>query len=235
MSRRKKQRDKRLKKRASTAGPDLGGKGKSRSRRRAKSEAGVTDPGVTDPGLSWYQGKRPVLRFVVLFGVFMGLFYACTIIPFAEERAWPAYLRVNAQASAGILRVLGEQTTTSGESVNSPRGSLRIARGCDAVQPSALFVAAVLASPVSMWAKLPGMILGTASLILLNLVRIVSLFYIQIHFPRAFEVMHIEVWQVLFIFLAIALWALWAWWAVRRGAAGFSASAQPDEQVNATA
>ncbi len=73
------------------------------------------------------------------------------------------------------------------------------------------------------------------SLLLLNLVRIVSLFYIQIHFPRAFEVMHIEVWQVLFIFLAIALWALWAWWAVRRGAAGFNTSAQPDEQVNATA
>ena len=230
MARRKKQSNKRLKKRATTAGPDQGGKGKSRGRRGAKSEAGVTDP-----GLSWYQGKRPVLRFVVLFGVFMGLFYACTIIPFAEKHAWPAYLRVNAQASAGILRVLGEHATTHGESISSPRGSLRIARGCDAVQPSALFVAAVLASPVSMWAKLPGLIIGTASLILLNLVRIVSLFYIQIHFPRAFEVMHIEVWQVLFIFLAIALWALWAWWAVRRGAAGFSASAQPDEQVNATA
>lgn len=225
MGRRKKQRNKRLKKRASTAGPDPGAKGKSSSRRGAKSEA----------GLSWYQSKRPVLRFVVLFGVLMGLFYACTIIPFAEERAWPAYLRVNAQASAGILRVLGEQATTSGESISSPRGSLRIARGCDAVQPSALFVAAVLASPVSMWAKLPGMIIGTASLLLLNLVRIVSLFYIQIHFPRAFEMMHIEVWQALFIFLAIALWAWWAWWALRRGAAGFSASAPSSEQVNASA
>ncbi len=225
MGRRKKQRDKRLKKRATTAGLDLGGKGKSCGRRRAKSEQ----------GLSWYQSKRPVLRFVVLFGVFMGLFYACTIIPFAEERAWPAYLRANAQASAGILRVLGEQATTSGESISSPRGSLRIARGCDAVQPAALFVAAVLASPVSTWAKLPGMIIGTASLILLNLVRIVSLFYIQIHFPRAFEVMHIEVWQALFIFLAIAFWAWWAWWAVRRGAAGFSAGAPSSEQVNASA
>ncbi len=184
---------------------------------------------------SWLTAKRPVLRFVVLFGVFMGLFYTCTIIPFAEERVWPAYLLANAQASAGILRVLGEQATTSGESISSPRGSLRIARGCDAVQPSALFVAAVLASPVSMWAKLPGMIIGTASLLLLNLVRIVSLFYIQIHFPRAFEVMHIEVWQALFIFLAIALWAWWAWWAVRRGAADFSASARSREQVNASA
>lgn len=225
MSRRKKQRNKRLNKRASTAGPDRGGKGESSSRRAAKSEA----------GLSWYQSKRPVLRFVVLFGVFMGLFYACTLIPFADQRAWPAYLRVNAQASAGILRVLGEQATTREESINSPRGSLRIARGCDAVQPSALFVAAVLASPVSMWAKLPGMILGTVLLILLNLVRIVSLFYIQIYFPRAFEVMHIEVWQALFIFLAIALWAWWAWWAVGRGAADFGRSAQSSKRVNVSA
>ncbi len=224
MGRRKKQRQNSSKKRATSAGPDQGGKAQSRDRRGAKSQA----------GLSWYQGKRPVLRFVVLFGVFMGLFQACTIIPFAQDRAWPAYLRVNAQVSAGILLVLGEQATYSGESINSPRGSLRIARGCDAVQPSALFVAAVLASPVSMWAKLPGIFIGTASLLLLNLIRIVSLFYIQIYFPRAFEVMHIEVWQVLFIFVAIALWAWWAWWAVRRGAADFSASPPPSEQANAS-
>ena len=73
------------------------------------------------------------------------------------------------------------------------------------------------------------------SLMLLNLARIVSLFYIQIHFPRAFEVMHIEVWQALFIFLAIALWAWWACWAVGRGAADFSPSAPSSEQVNASA
>ncbi len=225
------QRKKKSTKRADKHAPGEAGVRADRRERTAQRQR----KGADRQPESWLSAKRPVLRFVVLFGVFMGLFYACTIIPFAEERAWPAYLRVNAQASAGILRVLGEQATTSGESVNSPRGSLRIARGCDAVQPSALFVAAVLASPVSMWAKLPGMIIGTASLILLNLVRIVSLFYIQIHFPRAFEVMHIEVWQALFIFLAIALWALWAWWAVRRGVAGFSASAPSSEQVNASA
>jgi exosortase/archaeosortase family protein len=206
MGRRKKKGNQRFDKRASTAAPDPGGKRKSSNPRVAISEADH----------SWFQSKRPVLRFVMLFGVFMGLFFAGTITPYAQERAWPAYLRMNAEVSAGILRLFGEQATTSAELISSPRGSLRIARGCDAVQPSALFIAAVLASPVSMWAKLPGVVIGTASLILLNLIRIVSLFYVQIHFPRAFEVMHIEVWQVLFIFVAIALWAWWAWWAVHR-------------------
>ena len=49
----------------------------------------------------------------------------------------------------------------------------------------------------------------------INLVRIVSLFYIRIHFPAAFEIMHVEVWQALFIFLALLCWIVWAVWAKR--------------------
>ena len=44
----------------------------------------------------------------------------------------------------------------------------------------------------------------------LNLVRVISLFLVRIYSPKAFETMHLDVWQALFIFLAIVLWAVWA-------------------------
>ncbi len=165
-----------------------------------------------------------MLRFVVIFGVLMGLFYAVTMTSYMEEKGWTAYLDFNAKVSGAILGFLGENVTVSGQLITSPRGSLLIQRGCDAIHPSALFISAVLALPVSVWRKLPGMAVGTVVLMITNLARIISLFYVQIHFPRAFEIMHIEVWQTLFIFFAVLLWAIWAWWAVSGGMVRANAS-----------
>ena len=76
-------------------------------------------------------------------------------------------------------------------------------------------LAGVLAFPAAIAAKIPGMLIGTVCLMVLNLVRIISLFYIRIHFPSVFEIMHVDVWQTLFVLVAILFWILWAMRAVR--------------------
>jgi exosortase H (IPTLxxWG-CTERM-specific) len=165
---------------------------------------------------------RRDLRFLLLFGFFVVLYYAVTLTSFAEEVAFPWYLRVNAQASATILSTLGQQVTLDGHTLHRGGFAIEVRRGCDAVDPSALFVAAVLASPVPWLSRLCAAVGGTIALMLLNLVRIVSLFLIGVYFPSAFDVMHLDVWQAIFIFLAILLWALWASRAAR------SLAVQPD-------
>jgi exosortase/archaeosortase family protein len=92
----------------------------------------------------------------------------------------------------------------------SPRFSIQIERGCDAVEPSALFVVAVLASPVRFRRKIPPVILGTVFLLVLNVIRIVTLFLTGLHLRSLFDTMHLDVWQAAFIVLAILLWAVWA-------------------------
>lgn len=188
-------------------------------KRKARSEnlSSRNTPGREASGdpSGWLPAKRPVLRFILLFGGLLGVFYAVSLTPFAENRLWPAYLEINAEISGAILRIFGETANVDERAIFSSRALLLIERGCDAIHPSALFVAAVLASPVPWMTKLPGIIVGTLSLMVINLIRIVSLFYVKIHYPAAFEVMHVEVWQALFIFLAVLLWALWAMWALR--------------------
>ena len=163
----------------------------------------------------WYRAKRPVVLFVGLFALLMGIFYALTFLPVINMKAIPAYTRLNAQTAAAMLNVFGEQARADGTMVTSKRFSVDIRHGCDAIDPSALFVAAVLAFPAGLRSKFPGAIVGVIALGVINLIRIVTLFYTGIHFPRAFQAMHVDVWQPVFILLALVFWVVWAWWATR--------------------
>jgi exosortase H (IPTLxxWG-CTERM-specific) len=152
---------------------------------------------------------------VLLFVILMGAYYAMTFLDVIEMRAIPAYMRLNARASAAVLNVFGENTQVRGTSITSDRFSVDIQHGCDAIDPSALFLAAVLAFPAPFRSKLPGLLIGTIVIALVNLIRIITLFYTGIYFPRAFQAMHVDVWQPVFILLALIFWVTWAWWATR--------------------
>lgn len=182
---------------------------------RASGVAAGTRPSVRHPA----QGsRRPVFWFVFLFALFMALFYAAGATSFVKDRVFPPYLRFNAIVSAWILDVFEDRIVVSGQSI-SGRFALTIERGCDAIEPSALFLAGVLAFPAPFLRKIPGMLIGTICLMVINLVRIVSLYYVGVYFShRTFEIMHVNVWQALFIVLAIFFWVLWALWSLKKPA-----------------
>lgn len=205
MSRKRRQLSKRLP--ASTfAGQTR--RGKKSAKRREKSVAKNTT------GHSSHQ--YPVLKFLLIFGFLLAVFYV--FIAFSRsynKRFIPSYHHLIAEVSGALLAVFGQDITVTDASISSPRFSVNIIRGCDAVEPIALYVCAVLAFPLPFLKKLPGMIAGALVLSILNLVRIVSLFLIGVYSPRVFALTHIDVWQALFIFFAVLLWILWLLWATR--------------------
>lgn len=135
----------------------------------------------------------------------------------AQSIFFESYLRWNAELTVLFLNVVGENAQVSDMKVESPRFSVEIKSGCDGLQASAFFVFAVLTSPVSvrLRSRIVPMIIGTMALLLLNLVRIISLYYIGIFSPRAFDIMHMDVWQAVFVFLPLLLWVIWARRALR--------------------
>ncbi len=163
--------------------------------------------------------QRPVLRFVLLFAAFVVVFYAVSETAYVQETCWLPYLDLNAEVSGSMLRIFGEKNVSvSGRSIVG-RAALSIERGCDAIYPSLLFISAVLASPVAFRKKLLGMLIGTVVLMFINLIRILSLYYVQWLYPAAFDMMHLEVWQFLFIVLALVFWVIWARRAIKPEAA----------------
>ncbi len=174
---------------------------------------------------SWYEANRSDLRFLLIFGLCLMLYYLLTLTPPIKEGFFPSYLRLNARVSAAILGAFGEDVSVEDRSIISVKGpSIEIERGCDAVEPSALFVSAVMASPVPFLSRLAAAGVGTVLLMLLNLVRIVTLYLFRVYYPSAFEAMHLDVWQALFILFALFLWAMWASRAARKRAVQSDAS-----------
>ena len=157
------------------------------------------------------------LRFLIVFAVLMGAYYVATTTDSMKNQFFPRYLQLNADASVVVMHTFAyKDVKRSEKSLVSSRGAISVERGCDAVEPTALFVSAVLASPVPFLSKLPAVVVGSLILAVVNLIRIISLFLTAVHWRKAFDVMHLDVWQAVFIFLAILLWALWASWATKR-------------------
>ncbi|OHB65518.1 MAG: exosortase H [Planctomycetes bacterium RBG_13_60_9] len=158
--------------------------------------------------------RHPGLRFLLSFGILAGVFYtiAC-FAPFYKERLFPLCLRLTAELSGAVLALLGQDIAIAGTLISTPEFSASIVRGCDAIEPTALFVCAVLAFPSSLSRKIPGVLVGALSLAILNFVRIVSLFLIGVYLPGILGIMHVDVWQGVFMLLAMMLWVLWLLWA----------------------
>jgi len=160
--------------------------------------------------------RHPGLRFLLIFAILASAFYTIIVFtPFCRQQLVPSSLRWTARLAGAVLACLGQEITVTDMSISSPRFSVRIVQGCNAMEPIALFACAVLAFPSPFLRKIPGIVVGSLCLVVLNCVRIVSLFLIGAYWPGAFPVMHVDVWQGVFVLFALVLWLLWLPWAMQ--------------------
>ncbi len=152
-----------------------------------------------------------------VFTVLMGLFYGFAHKPETQASWSRPHLRVIASLTGSILSVFGYDISVEDTRVVSPSlFSMEIVRGCDGIEPAAMYTSAVLASVAPLWTKLPGVLAGILGIYVINLVRVVSLFFIGIHFPDAFTMIHETIWQAAFVLLAVVFWVVWLQWATHR-------------------
>ena len=170
-----------------------------------------SSPSLAREWRDWYETKKPVFNFGLKFGLLIVLLYTLLAMPFFDRWLY-AYLKANAWCANGILRAFGQQSQLSDVTITSPRFAMAIRRGCDAVEPTWLFCAAVVAFPAPWGKRLLGMAAGIVLLQLLNLVRIVTLYWVGVHLPAFFNSAHVEVWPVIFILVAILLFVAWRSW-----------------------
>jgi exosortase H (IPTLxxWG-CTERM-specific) len=86
---------------------------------------------------------------------------------------------------------------------------VRIERGCNGVEALIILFAAIFAFPAPLKNKLVGFAIGFFAIQALNLVRIISLFYLGQWNQVAFEWFHLYLWQALIILDALVVWLVW--------------------------
>jgi len=119
------------------------------------------------------------------------------------------FLIFNTDMAALILKSFGELIQTDSTTIFSGNSSFRVISECTSIVPTGIFVSAVIAWQSSSKEKLTGIIMGTIVLFIINMIRIITLFYIGTNFPRFFEVAHYFLWQGLVVLTVLGLWLLW--------------------------
>ena len=153
---------------------------------------------------------RPEAAFLVKFGLYLLLFFAATAPKPMNDAFVEPFTTGVAKVGGFFAGLFGEKTTMVGTAIISPRFAVNVRTGCNGLETIYIFFAGVLAFPAPWKRKALGLVLGFLAIQALNIVRIVSLFYIGVHFPSHFEDSHIVVWQAIVILFGVALFLLWA-------------------------
>jgi exosortase H (IPTLxxWG-CTERM-specific) len=160
--------------------------------------------------------QKPETRFVLLFLVLVTVGFAVIALQPVNDGLVVPYTAAIARASGAVLGLLGEDITVTGCDLRSPRFAVTIYNGCNGLIASLVFSAAVIAFPTSWRAKVVGVLAGMLAIQLLNLIRIVSLYFIGAFLPEYFNEAHIVIWQSLVIIAAVAMWIAWARFGVKQ-------------------
>lgn len=173
-----------------------------RSRRKSELESPSAKP---DPTIG--RGKL-VAKTVLLFASTYGALMTVDFLWGAEtvERHMNNW---TASTAAWALFLLGAHGRADANVVQSSLTTFNVISECTALYPAVIFVSAVVAFPASLAQKLWAM-LGIPILVIVNLIRIVSLCFINRWFPSALDTAHFVVWQSLMVFVTVLLWLLWA-------------------------
>lgn len=153
--------------------------------------------------------RQPAVRFVGLFVLLAGAFEAAWLLGFGDSAVLDHHLELSTLAASWVLRAFGVDVQADGTLLFGPDGAITVALGCDGCQPMALFACAVIAFPVSLRARIAGVLIGLPLLFVLNAVRIATLFVIVAHHRDWFEDAHLVVWPMVFILCSMLLWILW--------------------------
>ena len=148
-------------------------------------------------------------KFLLRFALFLVGFYALVAIQPVNDAVVVPFTALLVKISAGILQAIGEQVFTRGTVIQSALFAVDVKNGCNGIEAALLLVAAMLAFPAPAKARALGLAVGLAAIQAVNLVRIVSLFWLGAHRRDVFDLFHAAVWQTLLILLAVGIFLAW--------------------------
>jgi exosortase H (IPTLxxWG-CTERM-specific) len=155
------------------------------------------------PGL--YATARFCVIFLALIGLFSSLASSSWLAPVLHERLTGLIARL----SASMLALFGE-ASASGHYLTFNGFPASVEGACDGVQPTYIYLAAVLAFPSRWRDKGWGILVGIPAVFLINFLRVATMMLFGAFWPSLFEWTHLYGWQALVIILTMGVWIFWA-------------------------
>lgn len=152
-----------------------------------------------------------MVRFFILFLLLQAGLFGLELSPWGQEWFVNPWTNTLAAICAGIVKIFDAHVLASGKMLQSASNgfAVSIEAGCNGVEATIVLVAAILAFPASWKNKLLGMVIGIIAVQGLNIIRVISLFYLGQWNFNVFEWAHLYVWQALIMLDVMVVWLLW--------------------------
>jgi len=152
-----------------------------------------------------------MLRFFIIFSVLLVGLFTLEILQPVERLVILPFTSLIADVSVWIVKLFDENVIATGNVIRDKLSGfgVRIERGCNGLEAVIILFSAIFAFPAPIKSKLIGFVAGFFAIQLLNLVRIISLFYLGQWNYTVFEWFHLYLWQALIILDALVVWLIW--------------------------
>ena len=152
-----------------------------------------------------------MIRFFILFLVLLAVLFGLELTPPVQQWFVEPWTNTLARISAGLVTLFDPDVISTGKVLRSTTSTFAVSieAGCNGVEATLVLLAAMLAFPASWSRKALGLIAGIAAVQGLNMVRVISLFYLGQWNREVFEWAHLYVWQALIMLDVLIVWLLW--------------------------
>lgn len=170
----------------------------------------VRNASIADPDRNCGVQHVLMIRFAVLFMVYLMALFGLEVLRPVEDHVIIPFTEALARFCTWLIQVFDDSVVTYGKVIQAQSGfAVSIERGCNGVEAVIILVAAVLAFPAPWKHRLVGFMIGFVAIQALNVVRIISLFYLGQWSTTWFEWFHLYLWQALIIIDALVVWLIW--------------------------
>ena len=154
---------------------------------------------------------RPVLRFYIIFVVLLVALFTVEIMTPVQRAVILPFTAVIADVCAFLMQAFDADVIAQGKIIRSAKTgfAISIEPGCNGVEALIILFAAIFAFPAPWRYKLLGFGIGFVAIQVMNLARIISLYYLGQWNTTAFQWFHLYLWQALIILDALIVWLIW--------------------------
>ena len=153
-------------------------------------------------------------KYALIYFLILGGLFGLETTPWAQSFTVGTWTQFLADFSGGLMQAFDGKVVVQGSDIrNSQTGyAVSIKSGCNGVEAAMILAAAILAYPAPWLKKLLGMVVGVLAIQVLNIVRIISLYYLGAWSQKALDIAHLYVWPGLIILDALVIFLLWIHW-----------------------
>ena len=153
-------------------------------------------------------------RFFVLFTLLVVSLFTLEVRPWGQSRLVQPWTTGIADVSAWLMQSFDDGVRSQGKLIwDQETGfAVSIEAGCNGVEAAIILIAAILAFTAPWRQRLIGIALGVTTVQVLNILRIISLFYLGQWNKTVFEWAHLYVWQALIMLDVLLVFLVWLRW-----------------------